>query len=515
MDINYLTYKEYDEKCTQFGVEDDPKVREILLEILQDLGLCFSYINESNQEQFILKPNWITNAIYMLMSNEHEELNNGILSMESICTLLGKPDDPKKPIHRVLPGVKYTPEEVVHVLNIIRKFQLSYKLDDENEFFPMLCPATTPGILGAYESDKKATYLFIEYEHLPTNLVHNLMVENQEELNREAVWYSGSQFINRHCNSRAVVKNTDNTLEIYIQNDVLSNVHQPMVYLRSLLAKIEEIGKSLSLRPKRKWILYSEDDTSRGTEYGKDQYFDYDNLVKGLKRGTTMVYSDVYDKSIPVAEIISPGSSVDPDRQQLVLDIAGACRGLQRNYRYHPWDENGLNSYVRDILSTKEYFVQDQTLAGTGSTGNSDGELDLKIYKPGNKDQPWTICEALCLTQTTGKKYWEDHLKKLLIGYNQEGLPFLIQLCYVKSAPDDYKKLIGKYFNYIENYAPDGYMLHDIIPLETVPHQYEENHTIFGADCRYVQPGQETIQYKTVCHIFVCLDTTQTGNTDS
>ena len=37
----------------------------------------------------------------------------------------------------------------------------------------------------------------------------------------------------------------------------------------------------------------------------------------------------------------------------------------------------------------------------------------------------------------------------------------------------------------IENYAPDGYMLHDIIPLETV------------------------------CHIFVCLDTTQTGNTDS
>ena len=67
----------------------------------------------------------------------------------------------------------------------------------------------------------------------------------------------------------------------------------------------------------------------------------------------------------------------------------------------------------------------------------------------------------------------------------------------------------------IENYAPDGYMLHDIIPLETVPHQYEENHTIFGADCRYVQPGQETIQYKTVCHIFVCLDTTQNGNTDS
>ena len=515
MSTNYLTYGDYDAVCTQFDVEEDPDMRNMLLEILQDLGLCFSYINESNQEQFILKPNWITNAIYMLMSNIHEDLNNGILGMDSICTLLAKTDDPEKPIHRILPGVTYTPEEVSHVLNIIRKFQLSYKLDEENEFFPMLCPAETPGILGAYDGDKKATYLFIEYEHLPTNLIHSLMVENRAELNREAVWYSGAQFINSRCNSRAVVKSTDNTLEIYIQNDVLSNVHQPMVYLRSLLSKIEEISTSLSLRPKRKWILYKEHDSIHRTEYNDDQYFDYDNLVKGLKRGTTMVYSDVYDKSIPVAEIISPGSSVDPDRQQLILDIASACRGLQRNYRYHEWNENGLNSYVRDILSTRDYFVQDQTLAGTGDTGYSDGELDLRIYKPGSKDQPWTICEALCLSQKTGKKYWEDHLKKLIIDYNLEGLPFLIQLCYVKSTPDDYKKLISKYFNYLENYAPEGYVLHDIIPLETVPHQYEENHTIFGADCRYVQPGQDTIQFKTVCHIFVCMDTTQTGDTKS
>ena len=483
--------------CRECRIDDEPTMRARILELLRDLGVCFCYGEKKQDQHIILSPKWITNAIYMILFNDHSDLNNGILPRDTIETLLCPEEDQTQTIHRIIPDMTYQPKDVAHVLSVIRQFSLSYPLENDEEFIPMLCDRNTPAIVEEYFNDPDVLEFSVEYDYLPSNAIHNLMVMMQKNLDPEFVWYSGARFRDMSTDCTAVVRSRNHALEIYIRPQISKS--QPFVYLRRLLDNIAEVNTNLSLQIRKQYIAYKAD--------GITQYFDYSNLVKGMACGTTTVYSENHDRSVRVSQILNPNFSCDPDRESLIGNIIGVCRNLQRNYRYWDWNENGMNCYMRELLEMKDYIVRDQSLIGTGATGASDGEADLDVRKVA--DQPWTIVEAMWIKESADRSNWNKHLSKLLIDYNTMGLPFLIQVCYVKCERLKFERLSRTHLKHLQEYAPEKYAVHNCIPIETVPFGYQENNLMFGAECTYVLDQGEAISWTTVCHIFVFIGDTK------
>ena len=137
MSENYIdayAYAKLNEEC---GVEDNREVREALLDWFGDLGVSFCYRDSVALSNYmILRPDWITNAIYIILFNCSGKVDNGIIKHETIHQLLHPSGDPQLRPKSVLLGVNYSVEETEYVMGVIRKFRLSYRIDDDNEFIP-------------------------------------------------------------------------------------------------------------------------------------------------------------------------------------------------------------------------------------------------------------------------------------------------------------------------------------------------------------------------------------------
>ncbi len=105
--------------------------------------------------------------------------------------------------------------------------------------------------------------------------------------------------------------------------------------------------------------------------------------------------------------------------------LLDACARLQSNENWvRNTDENGRNTYIKDMLTAQGYRVNDQTLSGLSPTGKSAGEIDLKIYCA--DDRPFTIIETMNIRANHpyawNRKYFCNHVNKLYT-YDANGLP--------------------------------------------------------------------------------------------
>ena len=118
--------------CDICEVEADHTIRMQLLDWFSDLGISFCY-SDSHQlaNYMVLRPDWITNAIYIILFNGVKYAKNGIIDHNSLFELLSN----KKNGKRVL-QIEYSNSEIEYVLGVVRKFKLSYRLNDISEFIP-------------------------------------------------------------------------------------------------------------------------------------------------------------------------------------------------------------------------------------------------------------------------------------------------------------------------------------------------------------------------------------------
>ena len=87
----------------------------------------------------------MTSAVYRIIFGQGE-VNNGTITIEEIRRILsekGSPELSEKGIP-CLDGVSYSNEECRYVLEIMRKFKVSYRVSPEKEFIPALCNENTP-----------------------------------------------------------------------------------------------------------------------------------------------------------------------------------------------------------------------------------------------------------------------------------------------------------------------------------------------------------------------------------
>ena len=467
------------EEC---GVTVDNDVHINLLDWFSDLGISFCYRDNSALSNYmILRPDWITNAIYMILFNGISRGKNGLISHEDIHQILKLPQDCEVPSKRVLEDISYSAIETEYVLGVIRKFRLSYRMNDETEFIPMLCDRNEKAIVSEYVDKNDVLEFHMKYVYLPNNVLHRLMVEMRNDLVNDYVWLSGAVFMSCSMGLNALVKTEDNKLKIYVKSE--NALYPANVYLSLIKGVIKSINDSLGLIA-REIIVYKNSNDA--------EEYEYDYLIESYNHGNRTVYSRTFKRNIPILDILNQtdsSTSISERRNKLVQDIIDSCSTMQSNKMYWSASEDQRNTFIRDMLRGKGYYISDQTFSGKSATGKKPGELDIEIRE--SPDRPWAIFEAMNLTgfNASEKKTWNEHLAKLIDNYNPMGLPFLFLVSYLNCTKDSFKGIWLDYAEHLAHHSGDGYSIQKVLERE------DDFFYIRSSECVYDRSGLPTMVY--------------------
>ena len=491
MKEHFIMGVRYRKICRDCQVNDNQKN---LLHWFNELGVSFCCDGEDDytlEDYVILRPDWITNALYILLFNRLEGARNGLIPHKSIYDLLKSAcNNPN--IRCTMPEASYTANDIGFVLGVMRKFNLSYNDSQNNEFIPMLCQRDSTVDIKKDYQDADTLEFNMEFDYLPNNLLHRLMVERYSELDMENVWRTGARFQLGELGYSAVVVIDSNTLRFFIRHN--DPMHRPNTYLTMLKAHVDRIVEKMGLKAPTCQLVYKLD--------GKREEFDYELLKEMLDAGVNGTYSRIQRKQIPIADILNqsaPDGLVDEKR--LLDAIRKSCLNILAEPEYYLKDgetswgmEDKRNRRIRDDLELLGYDVKDQTQRGLSGTGRSIGDLDLLLCN--DRKEPWTIIEALRVSNGA-KTEWDKHLDKLVGNYNYFGAPCVYLLTYVDAGAADFQRIWEGYRNHIPK--------HNLGEFTYCGNSLDEQNDPTGsqyiktATCRYDHGGKKTTAY----HIFV------------
>lgn len=251
---HYIDKNEYHNICQRHEL-DSPDIRTWLLEWFNDLGVCFSYHQDTAKNTElptykVLNPSWLTNAIYILINAGKNYSDNGKMLLSTMMLLLKSSD------YGVLPSVIYTEAERNYVLEVMRKFNLSYPVSDTQEFIPALCSSDTPIDLHPTEYPIHITYQ-LDYSYLPDSVIHQLMIRFYPQLHPQKLWRKGMCIDYGHLGLNAIVDmgNDDATLRI----DVYSNGNiEPWILLHNIRNEIKTINNNLGIKATDHIIIHED-----------------------------------------------------------------------------------------------------------------------------------------------------------------------------------------------------------------------------------------------------------------
>ena len=478
--------------CDECGVKGTDQVRRGLLETFAQLGVSFFYSGSMELEQHVvLQPDWITNAIYIILFNKVHAVTNGLVSHDTIYEMLSSRDMEK--VRRTVTTATYKRNEVKYVLEVFRKFRLSFQVEDEEtEFLPMLCDAKTTEEAAKYEDDPDALEFRMHYEYLPPNVIHRLMVERRKELDRNNVWVTGARFVCGDTGRNAVVKSEGNLIRILVRAE--KEPRDPQRYLDELKDDLERINLEMGLTVSKMEVIYKEN--------GKTACFDYADLLFYQKIGKSSIPCRELWKEVPLWDVLMQSDFPEDEKQKkLREDIRQACEMLQDDNLYWKASEDQRTGLIAKLLRFNQYIAMEQHRTGISAGGIQSGELDLDIrLTPGDA---WTALEALNLKGSSDSQieYWDAHLKKLLDNYNHVGRSFLFHVSYVQCKKDNFSKVCNDLYEHLRFFSPPGFELMrrfvQEVPLTDDP--YRQGGFMRAVKCVYDCGGIPM----TVYHFFV------------
>ena len=262
----YMDRESFHEICEKHGLgEEQSGIRSWLLEWFNDLGICFSYHRDKQTKEElgtykVLNPKWLTSAIYILLNTAKKNYRNGVMTLGMIETLLESPN-PKKLARKddcdyILPDVEYSPEECQYILQVMRKFGLSYPIDEDAEFIPALCDSQMPKDLHPTGWGTPISYEF-RYSFLPDSVVQRMMIRLYGSKNFTKLWRRGFRFDEPDHGLITVVDagGPDDILRI----DVYSNKeNRGRDVMMGLITNIAAVNAELNLKPEQYIIVHAD-----------------------------------------------------------------------------------------------------------------------------------------------------------------------------------------------------------------------------------------------------------------
>lgn len=180
--------------------------------------------------------------------------------------------------------------------------------------------------------------------------------------------------------------------------------------------------------------------------------FNYDYLIKAKEKNFQVVHCQKNLLEVSLKKLIGPYESITPivedefrfNSTELLYDLI-EISALLLERKYIAQLEDLITDNFTDALRLKGYTVTDQTRSGRSEVQS--GELDIMIRN--TRNMPVSILEAFRLDSFgPGNRSIIEHLTKLILDYDTNGLPTNFMLVYCQS--ENFNKSWDSYQDYIK-----------------------------------------------------------------
>ena len=287
---DYIPYSEYLEICTEKRIADEDEALS-LIKCLHDLGIVLYYHDDSLLRNIvILSSEWGTDAVYKVLDEQERRLKgkNGVLSVSYDLPSIWEPKE------------KYPPAYYPHLLNLMEKFQLAFKIDQDSYLIAELLNNQSINLKWEFKKAETLSFRY-DYDFMPAGIMTKLIVSMNLYLlsNDDGVkqcWKKGAYL--QYISARALVRLFDDFSHLYIQIDVIGeNARDKRELLSIIRIKLSEINNRYNkLNIKMKVPCCCSEDC--------DFLFDYQTLRKAEEIGKETVECHRSLIDVPVSSLL-------------------------------------------------------------------------------------------------------------------------------------------------------------------------------------------------------------------
>jgi len=426
LDKNYISLDKYLEICRKYNLDQERAL--FLSDYLHDLGVILHFRQDRLlSPMVILKPEWTTDAVYTLLDTPDIEKKNGQFLFSDL--------------KKYWNAIKYPLEKHPHLIKLMEKFELCFNLSGSDVYFiPELRPTEPPNIQFYSYQEPHALRFEYHYVFMPQGIVSRFIARHFLYINENHFWKNGVEVKSEDDNSTALVMGhpLKRKVEIsavgYSKNELLSIIRRDF----------DHIHKTLNMLKSDHYTEYIQCHCSQCSFSTEPFLFNYTEIKNPQTPNIPTIQCHKSYEMIEVSQLIKGIEAPEP--QKIIFKALLECAvNLQGTERVEGSDENARTTHIASLLQSSGFYVKDQALWGRSSSGESKGELDIKIES--TEEHPPAVIEAFNL-KNLDRTVIDKHLKKLF-GYDPTGLPQNYILVY--SEAPDFTALWKKYLEYIPN----------------------------------------------------------------
>lgn len=347
-ELKFISLLEYYAICDKYGLVERDRA-EYLSEFLHDIGVFLHFKDSLILKRWvILNPTWGTEAVYKILDNPKTKANFGHFTESDLGKI----------------WIEASHSEMqVELLELMKKFELCYALEDEKKFIaPRLLPPEEP----KYVWDERNN-LIIKYQYafLPKGLVSRFIVKaHRYILRQDWVWKDG-----------VILKNEDSIAEIkemYGKQEIRIRIsgRGQKNFLTLITEKFDQIHDSYKHLKAEKMVPCN---CVECKSLSEPYFFKYERLKKILSKGKKF---DICENSIEQIDIDSLFEEVPMPSSKIKFFISYSHRDylqkdkllaqlspLSRSGKIETWDDTKIkageewNTVILENLNTADVII--------------------------------------------------------------------------------------------------------------------------------------------------------------
>ncbi|PAV13150.1 hypothetical protein ASJ81_18615, partial [Methanosarcina spelaei] len=304
MSCNFITYEEYRNICLEENVGDKSS-QNTLVDFLNDLGIIVHFKDISLLDTHVLEPKWITEGVYKIINSDILAKKKGVLRLSMLDGILEQKKEG---------DYDYPPERYGYIINLMKKFELCYTIDNGTVLLPDLLAVPEPEF--DFDSNESLKF-FIEYDFLPRSIMPRFIVKMNKDIKNGLQWRTGVVLENKQFNSCAVIRSDNEAKKIYIN----VNGGQRRDYFSSILFNLWEINSSFEkLKAVEKIPLPDEPEIA----------VSYDHLVYLEEIGEDRYRPEGSRKAYNVKDLLGT-VNIKRTEQELLKEILSILKNMNQN----------------------------------------------------------------------------------------------------------------------------------------------------------------------------------------
>jgi internalin A len=373
MNEDFIDYSKYIGICYKNDIPEEQD-QEQLIDLLHRLGLVLNFRDHSIlKDTKVLKPNWVTEGIYALLSDETlKTKSKGIFTHADIS--------------RILNPERYPTQRHEYLINLMQEFELCFQLECKPEKFLIagLLPKDQPE---KTELEGETLEFQYHYKVLPESIISRFIVNTHDKIYNSIYWRSGVMLQYQQYNkiyNIARIKADPEDKKIFI---TISGRKETMrTFLGILRNEFQKIHNTLPNLEITEWVPVP--------GYPKHDPLKYSELLGLEEMGETYKLIGELKLKLDLRQLLDGYESLESRRQSQIVNPQGVNVIINNNNSIDnnnkPMTNNTNNFYNPNIANFANEVKDNARQQASNFTQTSGANINEILQLIGNLRQTAT-----------------------------------------------------------------------------------------------------------------------------